>query len=154
MHPRVISSELLHYISFYVDGTNRTSEKVEPQQVKNRSLRTLKIPNDVFALEFFDLLVTKVKLGRRTIVQSDRINNSDTYHVGHAYTERQIREKFPIEADRVIRELHFHGYKRAGRSLNGKWYILHDDDIVVPPTPKLKPKKSGRKLPRIPIPTV
>ncbi len=70
--------------------------EIQEIEVKSRDIQKLKIPDDVYGLRFFDILITDVSNEdkKRVRAKSDPVNYSPLYNIGiKIYTKKQMTKE-------------------------------------------------------------
>lgn len=101
------------------------------QEVKNRDLSDVRLPEFAYGFRFFDVLSAVVTVdGKRVMLRSRRMNVSPThYYGGRVYTVAEFKRTYPNAP--IISQIEDSGCKKMIINSVGEWCPLKRTDILL-----------------------
>lgn len=114
-----------HYIEFSFPGALCSEHKA--QEVAERNLELVKVPDGAFACRFFDQ--SEAIVDGKTLV-GGKNNFSPFTYFGTAYTLKEVKAQFP-QLTTLISNMERNGYNRVVKTCCGNWQYLEEGDTVI-----------------------
>lgn len=118
------------YVRFLYPGIMLSEDSVH--KVENRDVSKIRVPEDAFAFQFFDVLSTTVTVNSKNIaLTSEEIDVSPRhYYGGKVYTIAELKRELPNEHT-LINNVQNNHYKKVIKCRTGNWQPFEKTDIFV-----------------------
>lgn len=113
------------YVRYLLTGNFFRDEKIE--KVENRGLENLKIPENAYAIQFFEQNETHTTDGKVWV--GSKIRFSKIKYFGTLYKWEDIIKKFP-ELKELIPKMKEDGWAGIVKTRCGNWRLLEKGDTV------------------------
>lgn len=113
------------YVRYLLTGNFFRDEKIE--KVENRELENLKIPENAYAIQFFEQNETHTTDGKVWV--GSKIRFSKIKYFGTLYKWEDIIKKFP-ELKELIPKMKEDGWAGIVKTRCGNWRLLEKGDTV------------------------
>jgi len=119
------------YVEFLYPGAFVNETSVE--EVKDRDIDKLKIPDNAFGFRFFDVLENKTIVDDEFVkMTSDRINKSPMhYYGGQVYTKEDVIREVPNN-EILLKNMESNDWDKIVKTRMGNFQPFEKTDIFIP----------------------
>ncbi|MGH7802616.1 MAG: hypothetical protein ACREOW_18660 [Thermodesulfobacteriota bacterium] len=118
------------YIEYLEHGVTRIEGKID--EVLNRELKSVKLPDKAYGFRFFDIIVAQVEVDGMLIeLRSKRINESPVYY----YKARVLTHKEVIEGisnnEKLLLYMNVNGWDKVIQTRTGQFLEFREGDVIL-----------------------
>lgn len=118
------------YIEYLEHGVTRIEGKID--EVPDRELKNVKLPDKVYGFRFFDIIVAQVEVDGGLIeLRSKRINESPVYyHKARVLTHKEVTEGIPNN-EKLLLYMNVNGWDKVIQTRTGQFLEFREEDVIL-----------------------
>lgn len=119
------------YVEYYFAGSFFIESSIKP--TKDRNVKNLKVPDEAFGFQFFDIIeTTKTKNGKKITSKSNPLNASPIYYYGgEIMTIAEVRKKKIPNAHTIISNMKANNWSKVIKCRTGNIRSFDKGDIYI-----------------------
>ncbi|HZX13807.1 MAG TPA: hypothetical protein VFF49_05340 [Thermodesulfobacteriota bacterium] len=118
------------YIEYLEHGVTRIEGKID--EVLDRELKSVKLPDKAYGFRFFDIIVAQVEVDGRLIdLHSKRINESPVYYCrARVLTHKEVTEGIPNN-EKLLLYMNINGWDKVIQTHTGQFLEFREEDVIL-----------------------